>query len=79
MKNQSIFHIIGAYSKLKGNALKTVLKNETTQTVYDDPYGGLPFLTFGVRLGKEKHSRIDARIFPNPCYVSLKRTKALTA
>ena len=35
MKNQSIFHIIGAYSKLKGNVLKIILENETTQIVHD--------------------------------------------
>ena len=34
--------------------------------LFGDPYGGLPFPTYGVSLGKEKRSRIDARIFPNP-------------
>ena len=34
--------------------------------LFGEPYGGLPFPTYGVSLGKEKRSRIDARIFPNP-------------
>ena len=39
-----------------------------------DPYGGLPFPTCGVSLGKEKVSRIDARIFPNQWFARRKHT-----
>ena len=41
--------------------------------IIGDPYGGLPFPTYGVLLGKEKRSHIGARIFPNPMFQRISR------